>query len=626
MTIDRLGPYEIHRRIGRGGMGTVYAAVNLQTGEAAAVKLLFAPMALDQDFRQRFETEIETLRKLNHPNIVRLFGFGEQDGHLFYGMELIEGSSLEDQLSRGRVLGWREVTQIGIEIGRALRHAHDRGVVHRDLKPGNLLLTADDHAKLSDFGIARLFGNLRQTGEGSVLGTVEYMAPEQAEGRPVGPRADLYSLGAVLYVLLTRRLLFPGGSFVEVLHKQRFETPDPVRRFVADVPVELEQIVMQLLEKDPERRIANATLLVRQLEAMQQALTLRAGPTAQQPEEPAPAPPGTIQRMVGEKEVDLLAATRAATSEVRAQAAVPASPAEEALAKPVAHGGVAVPPAGESPVERPPEEPSAPATALFAHGPATAVAAAQSPGHFTTVPAEDLDRPETATPRPAWVSPQTWVLAGSLLVVGLAIWYFLQPPSADRLYDRVAARAAENSIDALEQAEGDIQQFLTRYSSDWRSEQLRGYEDQIELHRLEHRIELRAKGLAANESLMPVEQTYLEALAYARLSPELGMAKFQALLALYDTQGERQGPTGRYLQLAHRRLTQLGEQLEQQSPAHLALLQDRLNEADRLRRTEPARAERIYRAVVELYGEKPWAATVVRRARNALEERRTGGK
>ena len=261
-------------KLGRGGMGTVYEAVNLETGEPAAVKLLSAALAEEEGFRGRFEAEIETLRKLNHPNIVKLFGFGEQDTHLFYAMELIDGNSLEEELSRGRRFDWREVVRIVIEICRALRHAHDRGVIHRDIKPGNLLLASNGQIKLSDFGIARLFGNTRLTSAGSVLGTAEYMAPEQAAGKPVDQRADLYSLGAVMYVLLARRPVFQGKSLGEVLYKQQFEMPEPLSQYNDDVPEELERIILQLLDKDPARRISNATILGRCLEAMQHALPL----------------------------------------------------------------------------------------------------------------------------------------------------------------------------------------------------------------------------------------------------------------------------------------------------------------------------------------------------------------
>ena len=195
-------------------------------------------------------------------------------------MELVAGSSLEKELTRGRVFSWREVLRIGIDLARALRHAHDRGVVHRDIKPSNLLLTADEEVKLSDFGIARLFGSHGHTMAGSVLGTAEFMSPEQADGRPVSPRSDLYSLGGVLYVLLTRRPLFRGKSVPEILLKQRTEPPTPVGELAPDVPGELQQIVMQLLAKDPEQRIPTAAALLRRLEALDRGLPAAGGGNA----------------------------------------------------------------------------------------------------------------------------------------------------------------------------------------------------------------------------------------------------------------------------------------------------------------------------------------------------------
>ena len=260
MQVDRLGPYRIGKQLGRGGMGAVFAGLD-EEGQPAAIKVLATGLGRDAGFRERFEAEIETLRKLRHPNIVRLMGFGEEDGVLFYAMELVDGRSLEDDLKAGRKFEWPQVVRFGVTLCGALRHAHDRGVVHRDIKPANLLLTKDDDIKLTDFGIAKLFGATGMTSAGGILGTAEYMAPEQADGRPVGHRADLYSLGAVLYTLLANRPPFVGKSIPELLHMQRFATPEPIRRFNADVPEEIDQLILQLLEKDPERRVANAVLL-----------------------------------------------------------------------------------------------------------------------------------------------------------------------------------------------------------------------------------------------------------------------------------------------------------------------------------------------------------------------------
>ena len=263
---QHFGPYRVTRPLGRGGMGTVYAAAD-EAGQPAAIKVLSPSLAGESGFRSRFEAEIESLRKLLHPNIVRLYGFGEQDGLLFFAMELVEGSSLEKELQNGRRFEWREVAEIALQICRALRHAHDHGVIHRDIKPANLLLAEDGAVKLTDFGIARLFGH-RLTGAGGVIGTAEYMAPEQADGRPVTQQADLYSLGCVLYALLAGRPPFRAASFPAVLHMQRYEQPESLSHLAPDVPKPLVGIVHRLLAKSEEERYPNAQFVARELNAV----------------------------------------------------------------------------------------------------------------------------------------------------------------------------------------------------------------------------------------------------------------------------------------------------------------------------------------------------------------------
>ena len=272
MDIKQLGPYRLLRRLGRGGMGMVFEGQNLETDQTAAIKMLDHGLAQEEGFRERFRTEIETLRKLNHPGIVRLLGFGEQEDHFFYVMEFVPGANLEQQLQAGRRFTWREVARWAIEICLALRHAHDRGIVHRDLKPANLLLDHQGHIKLADFGIARLFGHARITTIGSVLGTAEYMSPEQADGLPVDHRSDLYSLGTVLYALLCGRPPFQGRSLPEVIQKQRFSQPEPLRTFAPNVPEDFQAIIAQLLDKNPERRLPNASVLMRRIEGLLEKL------------------------------------------------------------------------------------------------------------------------------------------------------------------------------------------------------------------------------------------------------------------------------------------------------------------------------------------------------------------
>ncbi len=625
MKFEQLGPYRIGRPLGRGGMGTVYEAVNLETAEPAAIKLLSPSLAGVGGFRDRFAAEIAALRKLRHPNIVRLFGFGEQDGRLYYAMELVDGPSLEGQLLAGKRFAWRDVADIGIQVCRALRHAHDRGVIHRDIKPANLLMDSGEQVKLSDFGIARLFGNTRMTNPGSVMGTAEYMAPEQAEGSAVGPRSDLYSLGAVMYSLLARRPVFQGRSLVEVLQKQRYETPEPLRQYAPEVPEPFEEIVTQLLEKSPDDRIRTPMILSKQLTAMLEAVL---------PEnDVAPA---------ADRAGDADSADSANASDGDAPAAKePAAP----LPPTRISGDANAQPSAEAP--EPDPEPVSPdrLTATLVTGAFDRMQPAQPPpgddegltcetpplptragqarsaeNHFTPVAEEDLDRAEIQPHPPALISLHTWILAAALLGVGLVVWYLLQPPTADALYERVMHAAAAASIEALVAAEDDVHDFLVRYSTDPRAQELRRLQQDIDLHHLERKYELRSRGFVRGDQFLPVERDYLIAIQYARLDPELGIARLHALVDLYGPAEEAAGPWGQCVELAARRLASLREQVEEQAAPHLAMIEQRLAKAEKLAAEEPARAAAMYRAVIEMYADRPWAADAVAKARKALHD------
>ncbi len=459
MQLEQIGPYRIVGRLGKGGMGTVFQAMHVETGQPAAVKLLSANLAEVEGFRDRFEAEIETLRKLNHPNIIRLFGFGEQDRQLFYAMELIAGNSLEGELGKGRRFDWREVVRIAVEVCKALCHAHDRGIIHRDIKPGNLLLSGEGQVKIADFGIARFFGNSKLTVAGSIIGTAEYMAPEQAAGKPVEPRADLYSLGAVMYVLLARRPLFKGKSLREVLHKQQYEIPEPLRHFNADMPERLERLIAQLLEKDPERRIPNAMVLGRLLEAMQQAMvvpgeTVEAGAPECLPPPAgaeAAAPPAPIAAAENSSPADCPATSDFTPPPVRAPTAY-VEPSSDPLAPTIASTGIPI-------LAIEPDVKEAPKPA----------------SRFVAVSEEDLGREEIEESDPVLtflgISLGTWTLIVALFLVAGGMWYFLQPPTADGLYNRIMSRFGDESAesvsnDSLRSAEDDIKNFLDRYSND----------------------------------------------------------------------------------------------------------------------------------------------------------------
>jgi serine/threonine-protein kinase len=263
---DRVGPYLIERKIGAGGMGTVYYGRHEQTGEEAAIKVLPASLAREEGFIARFGREIDAMKKMANPHIVRLAESGVDGETYFYSMEYIDGETLTARLRRDRRIDWRETIDIAMQLCSALKAAHDTGVVHRDLKPSNILLAEDGTVKLTDFGVAQVFAGTKLTATGGIIGTAEFMSPEQAQGRRTNKKSDLYSLGAVMYVMLTGRPPFSGKTTLEVIHKHRYGRFDRPRMIVPDTPHWLDEIVCQLLEKDPDKRVADAYVLSKKLQ------------------------------------------------------------------------------------------------------------------------------------------------------------------------------------------------------------------------------------------------------------------------------------------------------------------------------------------------------------------------
>jgi serine/threonine-protein kinase len=592
MQPEQLGPYRIDRQIGRGGMGTVYAGVDVNTGEAAAIKVLTAMLGMDEDFRARFEIEIETLRKLSHDNIVRLFGWGEQDGVLFYAMELIDGTSLEQELRNGRRFEWAEVKEIAVQVCAALKHAHDRGVVHRDIKPANLLLTRDCKVKLSDFGIAKLFGSAGATTAGGVLGTAEYMAPEQADGRPVSHRGDLYSLGAVLYTLLAGRPPFVAKSVPQLLQMQRFATPEPVRRYNKSVPVEVEEIVMQLLEKDPERRIPNATVLARRLEATFRGLATLA----------------IRQQQASGQDVDFdLTSSQSAAVADRpsgevAQTRVATRPADAAAAPSDATKATNPPKTSDSAARRDSD-----------------IRRAQR--RFITVDEQPVGHETADRDARHWMSPQTILALIGLMAVGLVVAYSLQPPAADTLYDRIQERIVSGDESDLLDCEDDIQSFLQHYSADPRSREMERRQQDIELVKLENRLERQAKMSGNATKLGLVERAFLDAIRLEAHDPPGCLERLEAIRKLYEGGRAVASQNGqRCVLLATQRAARLKTVAQNFIKEHLEAQNERLNHADEIEDGEGETAREIREGVIALYAEKSWAAPIVERARKALAE------
>jgi serine/threonine protein kinase len=291
MSLDpgtRLGPYEIRSPLGAGGMGEVYRARDTRLDRDVAIKVLPQHLSEHAEVRARFEREARTVSSLNHPNICTLFDVGREGDVDYLVMELVEGETLADKLSRGP-LPLADVIRLGTQIADALDRAPRAGIVHRDLKPGNVMLTKGG-AKLMDFGLARsagLAGSSGGTGEtllthsptvgqpltaeGTIVGTFQYMSPEQLEGKEADTRSDLWALGCVLYEMATGKRAFDGSTQASLISAIMRDTPRPLAELAPLSPPALEKLVVALLAKDPDERVQTAHDVKLQLQWMADA-------------------------------------------------------------------------------------------------------------------------------------------------------------------------------------------------------------------------------------------------------------------------------------------------------------------------------------------------------------------
>jgi serine/threonine protein kinase len=343
------GRYRIEGRLGVGGMSTVHLAFDQRLERYVALKLLAEHLADDPTFVSRFRREALAAARLVHPNIVQVFDFGFDEGHHqhFIVMEHVSGHSCAELLRDRGYLELDEAVEIITQACRGLDYAHRHGVVHRDVKPGNLLVSDADVVKLADFGIARAANQSSITQVGSVLGTAAYLAPEQARGEEAGPRADIYSLGVVAYQLLAGRLPYEAASLSELTLKQQRESPTPLDALNAHVPPELAHAVALALAIDQEGRPADT---------MAFAEALRNGAQGIEP------PPGVVPAALGTgaathvlSDRDLPTASTRIASRTQRETAAPATPARSARRlepRPYATGAYAGRPE-EYPAERP---------------------------------------------------------------------------------------------------------------------------------------------------------------------------------------------------------------------------------------------------------------------------------
>lgn len=257
--------YEILEVIGAGGMAVVYKAMCHRLNRYVAVKILRDELANDEEFRKRFQTEAQAVAMLSHPNIVSVYDVSHSDGVEYIVMELIEGVTLMQYMKKKGALGWKEALHFAVQISKALEHAHEKGIVHRDIKPQNIMILKDGTIKVADFGIAAL-ESAQEKKSDQTVGSVHYIAPEQARGEQPDPRSDIYSLGVVMYEMLTGKMPYDGDTAEQVAMKHITGHPVPPQELNPDIPEELAAITLKAMNSDINARYQSASELLRDLE------------------------------------------------------------------------------------------------------------------------------------------------------------------------------------------------------------------------------------------------------------------------------------------------------------------------------------------------------------------------
>jgi serine/threonine protein kinase len=282
------GRYEILGKLGEGAMGVVYRARDGAIGRVVALKMLSAELGAEDELHHRFRREAEAIGRLSHPNIVTVYDLGQADGQLYMAMELLEGDDLRSLIERRMEIPLADRVRILVQICEGLAYAHSRGVVHRDIKPANILVTSASRAKILDFGLARVATRATITRKGMILGTPDYMAPEQAMGKLVDRRSDVFSSGSVFYEFLTGEKPFKGKTLHAVLFQIIQEEPDPLLTLNPELPTRMAAVVHRMLLKDPDKRYPTMDEVGRDLQDMHVSLR-RSRSRSVLPQPPAPA-------------------------------------------------------------------------------------------------------------------------------------------------------------------------------------------------------------------------------------------------------------------------------------------------------------------------------------------------
>lgn len=616
MTLDfeQIGPYEVVRILGQGGMGTVYQAINAKTRGPVAVKVISSSMAQHQRFRRRFDAEIQTLLKLKHPSIVQLIGFGEERGLLFYSMEYVDGENLQQQLRREKKIGWERVVDIAIEVCSALKHAHDFGVIHRDLKPANLMINSQGRVKLTDFGIAKLFGSAEATVEGSVLGTADYMSPEQAEGKPVSVRSDLYSLGSICYAAITGRPPFVGKNIPEILFNVRYGNLIPLSSLAPDTPKELCDLIEELLRREPSMRPPTGLVVGNRLQSLRAGLSKRAREKAVDKTEVRNLKEMTSIDMNEDSSLLAEADSKLPGNEtVYSQASAASLPKpKEPLATSVSNPSIA------GPDDKTRIALSNSGFDLNEH-PSGIEHMANT--NFTEVQEGDRRRSSIVIATHEPMSPWSqWLSVGGLIALLIAcagaIYWFSLAPSANVLYQEIAAAsdATDEELFAIEPA---AERFKALYPDDPRCTEVDALLSEVESLRSIKRLEKKAKR-GGTDQLDPIEQAFLECLKAQSIDSSLAQRKLSAFVTVFGANDKLTSRQRQILELANRMSAKLASESKPSKNPAIEALEEQMTWAE-ANLSSTARAAWL-QGVVELFEDKLWAREVVASAKAKLGE------
>ncbi len=580
MALKRLGPYQIIDIIGRGGMGTVFRAEDVEKGDVVAIKSLAPNFTMDPHFRARFESEIQALMQLDHPNIVRLISFGQDEGVMFFAMELVEGLSLHAELKDKKNLDWREVISIGIDVCNGLKHAHDRGIIHRDLKPGNLLRASDGTVKITDFGIAKSFGNNELTGEGNVLGTMDFMAPEQAAGKSVTARSDLYSLGTVMYALIAGKPPFHARTLADLATKFTTHKIERLSKKVPTVPRELDRLIDNLLQKNPKKRIATAHALGLQFKDLLELLKR----DASEQTAVVPGNSGKQDTVSGASELGSMeksGPTRMEHSDFTSKG-VPGDDDELRLQV---------------------DDATSSGTMV------DTLAGSQTDYFEKVTPQDRRKRRQPDKPvEPATIP--TWLIAVALVAVilfgGIGVYFATKRPSADSLITTI-----ENAEGQYPKVLEEIEQFLEYYPKHERAEEFEKLVGIANAMKYRNTMRKRANGPRA-DTLSQIEKQFLEALDLASANLPLGHARMSQLIddsRMNPDQLEENDE--RCLEAAGNFLVKFRLDAEQQQSGYRATVDEAFVEAKSSQLSDPEHCLAICNAIVTLYSDAEWAEEVV---------------